>query len=110
MAGRVKESALRADSYDYFANWFTPVIRELVCLHDFKENYKNLASMVRPSILPSEAKAAVKLLVRLKLVRRQADGSAVAGSDPERNIVALRTLNPGRQNDAIEHAGGAGRH
>jgi uncharacterized protein (TIGR02147 family) len=75
MAGRVKESALRADSYDYFANWFTPVIRELVCLHDFKENYKNLASMVRPSILPSEAKAAVKLLVRLKLVRRQADGT-----------------------------------
>jgi uncharacterized protein (TIGR02147 family) len=75
MAGGVKESVLGADTYDYFTNWFTPVIRELVCLYDFKEDYQSLASMLQPPLLPSEAKAAVKLLVRLKLVQRQADGS-----------------------------------
>lgn len=75
MAGGVKESVLNADQFDYFANWYTPVIRELVCLYDFKEDFQDLAAMVKPPILPSEAKAAVKLLVRLKLVRRQTDGT-----------------------------------
>jgi uncharacterized protein (TIGR02147 family) len=74
MAGRVKESVLGADAYDYFSNWFTPVIRELVCLCDFKEDFQSLASMVHPAILPSEAKAAVKLVVKLNLVERQTDG------------------------------------
>ena len=41
---------------------------------------------------------------------RHDDIGAAAGSGPVRNIVALRTLNPGRQKDAVEHAGGGGRH
>ena len=77
MAGGVKESVLDADSYDYFANWFTPVIRELICLHDFKDDFQNIASTLMPQVLPSEAKAAVKLLLRLKLVRQQENGAYV---------------------------------
>jgi uncharacterized protein (TIGR02147 family) len=75
MAGGVKEAVLGADTYDYFVNWYTPVIRELVCLYDFKEDYQSLAATLQPPILPSEAKASVKLLIRLKLVQRQADGT-----------------------------------
>jgi uncharacterized protein (TIGR02147 family) len=75
MAGGVKESVLNADQYDYFANWYTSVIRELVCLHDFKDDYTEIAAALRPQILPSEAKKALGLLLRLGLVKRKPDGS-----------------------------------
>ena len=74
MAGMVKESVLAPDQYDYFVNWYTPVIRELICLHDFHDDYRLIAAAVKPQILPSEAKAAVALLLRMKFVERQADG------------------------------------
>jgi uncharacterized protein (TIGR02147 family) len=74
MAGGVKEAVLRADQYDYFANWYNPVVRELVCMHHFKGNYKKLAASLTPAISPSDAKKAVRLLCRLKLIKRHADG------------------------------------
>lgn len=74
MAGIVKEVVLGTDQYDYFAKWYTPVIRELLCMHDFKDDYKRIAEMLRPAITPSEAKAAVALLLRLKLIERQEAG------------------------------------
>jgi uncharacterized protein (TIGR02147 family) len=75
MTGGVKESVLNADQYDYFSNWYTPVIREIVCLHDFKDDFARIASALRPQILPSEAKKALGLLLRLGLVKRKSDGA-----------------------------------
>ena len=74
MVGGVKESVLNADQYDYFANWYVPVIRELICLHNFNDDYKKIAAAVDPSILPSQAKKAVRQLLRLKLVGHMPDG------------------------------------
>lgn len=74
LAGGVKESVLKADQYDYFANWYVPVIRELICLHNFEDDYKVIAAAVEPPILPSEAKKAVLQLLRLKLVERLPGG------------------------------------
>jgi uncharacterized protein (TIGR02147 family) len=71
MSGNVKESVLSADQYEYFATWYTPVVRELVCIHDFKDDYKLLAETLKPPIRPGEAKAAITLLLRLKLIERQ---------------------------------------
>jgi uncharacterized protein (TIGR02147 family) len=75
MVSGVKETVLNVDQYNYFANWYIPVIRELICLYDFKNNYKIIASAVEPQILPSEAKKAVLQLLRLKLVERMPDGT-----------------------------------
>lgn len=97
MAGGVKESMLKADEYDYFANWYTPIIRELVCLNDFKENYKKLAATIIPPILPSEVKKSVQLLLRLDLIERQADGSykqknSAVTADSSITSVAVRSF------------------
>jgi uncharacterized protein (TIGR02147 family) len=98
MFGAVKESVLNADQYDYFAQWYTSVIRELVCLYDFKDNYKKIAEMLVPPILPSEAKSAIRLLLRLKLIRRESDGryiqtnSAIV-ADNSVTSIAARTFN-----------------
>ncbi|MBN1128570.1 MAG: TIGR02147 family protein [Chitinispirillaceae bacterium] len=97
MSGGVKESVLKADQYDYFANWYNPVIRELVCLHDFKGNYKKLAESLTPSISPADAKKSVRLLLRLNLVKRQADGrfrqrNPAVTADEAINSMAVRAF------------------
>lgn len=75
MAGGVKEAVLNADQFDYFSFWYIPIIRELVTLRNFEDDYKKIAASVKPPILPSEAKAAVKLLLRLKLIERVENGT-----------------------------------
>lgn len=74
MAGMVKESVLGTNQYDYFSTWYTPVLRELICLHDFKDDYKAIAATVKPAILPSQVKAAVALLLKLGLIERGDEG------------------------------------
>ncbi|NLD98994.1 MAG: TIGR02147 family protein [Fibrobacter sp.] len=74
MAGTVKESVLNGDLFDYFSEWYVPVIRELITLYDFQDDYKKIASMINPPIQPSEVKSAIKLLLRLKLLIKQENG------------------------------------
>jgi uncharacterized protein (TIGR02147 family) len=80
MVGMVKESVLNADQYDYFATWYTPIIRELICLYNFGDNYRLIAQKLRPQIQPSEVKSAIDLLLRLQLVERRDDGSYIQTS------------------------------
>ncbi|NLW33340.1 MAG: TIGR02147 family protein [Fibrobacter sp.] len=70
----VKEAVLNTDKFDYFSNWYTPVIRELICLYDFKDDYRLMASVLKPKIRMVDAKNAVDLLLRLKLIERKDDG------------------------------------
>jgi uncharacterized protein (TIGR02147 family) len=71
------EKALNAKQYDYFSTWYNVVIRELVTLVDFKDNFKFLASMVMPPIKTREAKASVELLLKLGLIQKRSDGTYV---------------------------------
>ena len=64
-------------STDYFKNWYTPVIRELICLFPFKDNYAQLAKLVIPAVSTREAREAVELLLKLKLVKKEEDGRYV---------------------------------
>ncbi|MCX7726905.1 MAG: TIGR02147 family protein [Chitinispirillaceae bacterium] len=70
----VQEAVLCPDQYDYFSTWYLPVIRELVCAYNFKDNYEAIAKMLIPEIQPSEVKKAIELLVKLKLIERSPDG------------------------------------
>jgi uncharacterized protein (TIGR02147 family) len=74
LAGTVKESVLQARQYDYFDKWYTPVIRELVCLEDFGDNFEMLAKTVVPPVTSSEARKAVENLLRLGLIERRFNG------------------------------------
>jgi uncharacterized protein (TIGR02147 family) len=61
---------LKANQFAYFSKWYHVVIRELVTLIDFKDNYGILARAVVPAITPSQAKRAVRLLVKLGLIEK----------------------------------------
>jgi uncharacterized protein (TIGR02147 family) len=71
----VSEKALEADQYDYFSNWYNIVIRELVTLFNFKDNFVLLGQSVSPSVSAREAEKSVELLRRLHLIKKRADGS-----------------------------------
>ncbi|HEX3019135.1 MAG TPA: TIGR02147 family protein [Chitinispirillaceae bacterium] len=97
MISAVKESVLGADQYDFYVNWYTPVIRELICLYNFDDNYDLMASILKPRIEAFQAKAAVTLLLRLKLVEKLENGgykqtsSAIVADDSVTSI-AIRTF------------------
>ena len=75
MENAKSEKALNADQYDYFSTWYNVVIRKLVTLFDFKDNFEQLATMVLPPIKPREAKASVELLLMLGLLKKRPDGT-----------------------------------
>lgn len=75
MSPRVKESVLNADQFDFFVNWYTPVIRELICANDFRDDYQAIAAACKPPIQPADVKAAIALLLRLRLVEKLKNGT-----------------------------------
>ena len=75
MMHTIKEQRLTADQHEYYNKWYVPVIRELVCLHDFKGNYKEIAAAVYPPISSRDARYAVKLLLKLKMIEKRPDGT-----------------------------------
>jgi uncharacterized protein (TIGR02147 family) len=81
MMNYVGEQQLSEKYFSYFENWYNSVIRELVCLFDFQDDFQLLAETVNPPITANEAKKAVKLLLELKLLVKQRNGS-YRQSDP----------------------------
>ena len=73
MMHTIKEQRLTADQHEYYNKWYVPVIRELVCLYDFKDNFTKIAAAVSPPIKSREARFAVKLLLKLGLIEKQSD-------------------------------------
>jgi uncharacterized protein (TIGR02147 family) len=61
---------IREDQFEYFSEWYHCVIREVVCMIDFKDDYAMLAKFLKPSITPKEAAKSVKLLLSLGFLNR----------------------------------------
>jgi uncharacterized protein (TIGR02147 family) len=57
--------------YDFYTKWYHNTIRELVAIADFKDDYKKLARMVKPSITPKQARQSVALLLQLGLIEKK---------------------------------------
>ncbi len=98
MIGKVAERQVEIDQYGYFSHWYTPVILELICQNGFKGDCEELAAMVLPPVKPKEARLAVDLLSRLKLVERAPDGSfhrtsAALHGSAEIAALSLRSFN-----------------
>jgi uncharacterized protein (TIGR02147 family) len=69
-----KAYRLLSEQYEYFSRWYYVIIRELLAIIRFKDDYKTLARMVDPPIREDQAKKAIKLLEKLKLIEKDAEG------------------------------------
>ncbi len=72
---KVKQEVVPADHYAYYTKWYNPVIRELVCILDFKDDYGLLARSVSPAIKKTEARKSVALLLELGFIKKNGEGS-----------------------------------
>lgn len=61
---------LKKNQFNYFAKWYHPVVRELVTILPFGNDYAMLARAVEPEITPKQAKQSVELLLELGLIRK----------------------------------------
>ncbi|HUI91796.1 MAG TPA: TIGR02147 family protein [Chitinivibrionales bacterium] len=62
---------LMRDQHDFYRQWYHHTVRELIVMNDIGGDWKRLASLVVPAITPRQAKASVKLLLRLGLVQKK---------------------------------------
>ena len=72
-----KAKFLEKGQFDYYSTWYVPAIREMVLLEAFREDPAWIAAQLSPPITPREADAALKLLINLELLTRDAAGTLV---------------------------------
>ena len=66
---------LREDQYSYLSQWYHGVIRSLLPVINFKDDFKRLGNFLDPPITESQARKSVELLLELGLVRKRNDGT-----------------------------------
>lgn len=70
----VKITGLTKDQYEYYRYRYFVIIREMVALEEFVEDPAWIAARVNPAIRQHEAAHAVGALLRMGLLKRNADG------------------------------------
>lgn len=68
---------LNKNHFGYFSNWYNSVIRELCVYSDWQGDYKKLAELVVPPITESQARRAMRILLKTSLIKRTDDGKYV---------------------------------
>ncbi len=83
-ASRRFRQARRIDGelFAYLSHWYNPAIRELAAREDFQEEPRWVASQLCPRITPAEAAEAMKLLLSLGLLVRDAKSGRVVRGEP----------------------------
>jgi uncharacterized protein (TIGR02147 family) len=75
MSNNVSQHVLGSEQFEYLSRWYTVVIRELVCAHDYKDDFAALGASVMPSISKRDAEFSVRLLLRLGLIVKNPGGT-----------------------------------
>ncbi|MFP4521875.1 MAG: TIGR02147 family protein [Fibrobacterota bacterium] len=65
---------VEADKYEYYSKWYYSAIRAILSIIKFKNDYATMAGMLDPSIKPEQAKKAIALLLKLKLIKKNKSG------------------------------------
>lgn len=74
MRGYIKVKFLEKAAYDYFHNWYNPVIREIIIFGDRKYTAAQIAAKLDPKITPQQVKQSLKILKNLGMIKQNKDG------------------------------------
>jgi uncharacterized protein (TIGR02147 family) len=66
---------VRKEQFEFYSRVHHSVIRSLIDVHGFTDDYERLAKTVRPRITAKQARASVELLEKLGFIARRNDGS-----------------------------------
>jgi uncharacterized protein (TIGR02147 family) len=65
---------VQESQYAFYQKWFHSAIHALLSIYEFRGNFKELGSLLSPSITAAEARDSIRLLSRLKMVKRDGGG------------------------------------
>lgn len=71
---RVTDRKLVPSQYALCEAWYHPVVHELLRIHDVRDEWERLASLLKPAIEPEQARASARLLQEIGLVAPDARG------------------------------------
>jgi uncharacterized protein (TIGR02147 family) len=66
---------LEKGQYEFFQKWYYSAILTLLDFYPFRNDYRTLAQKMSPPITESQAKKAITLLRKLKLIKKKPDGT-----------------------------------
>ncbi len=75
---KAKSDKLGKNQYEFFQKWYYSAVWSLLSGESFKGEAKDIATQLAPAITAKEAKAALKLLDDLGLIKRTEDGEFYA--------------------------------
>lgn len=70
----VESTTLDESKFEFFAEWYYPVIWSYLSRHNFRGGGKELASLLNPEITAEQAERAIELLTSIDLIYRNEDG------------------------------------
>lgn len=70
----IKPALVRQEHLSFLSKWYISVIRELLFIYDFRDDYKSLGKMLIPEISESEVKEAIDILRLLSFVKVSSKG------------------------------------
>ena len=90
----VQWDLLGKEKFEFYSNWYYAAVREILFYLDFTDDYKQLASTLRPSITEHQARNAIRTLEKLHLIQKNGDGyykptSSNIKKDPDIKTVLL---------------------
>jgi len=71
---RTPKNVMAPELYRYYGEWYHSVIRALLDIHDFRDDYTALARKLVPPITRKQARESINLLESLGLIRRDGNG------------------------------------
>lgn len=102
---------VKRSQMEYFSRWYYVAVREALSILSVSNDYDALAASLHPPITPAQAKAALKLLEKLGLIERDAEGfwrarhASLLGKRDEASAVLMRAFQGemiGRAREALE--------
>ncbi len=95
---------VRKEQYEFYAHYYHAVIRSLIGIYTFKDDYEWLAKKVYPKITVPQAKKSVALLEKLGFIRKDSNGCYILCDDhiatpPE--VVSAAVLMAHKKNGAL---------
>ena len=95
LSGSKPGNVLDSSAESYMAEWYMPVLREALCLPNFKGNYKLLAKSLGSPLTEAKVRQCVEQLLELGLIRKlpgdrfaQTDAHVHVGSSVQKVLLA----------------------
>jgi uncharacterized protein (TIGR02147 family) len=102
----VKVDKIEERQYEYYSNWYNPVMRELVTNTAEGGDPAPLCKLLQPAITPKQAKRSIELLLKLGMIKKTASGyeqtAPLLATDPEVNSLAVVNFHRAMGNLAVE--------